>query len=243
MMNVETFVDLIAKCTKRSKSTKHAGLQTVVLNACNSGTTAKRLYEVTSIPSIGTSGLITDKTARTFSKQFWSDIFAGRTVTEAFEKAKPCVDLATSKTMSESRQFHLYHAKRGATITQLTQAIRNSDSVFLDKIVLNAPELLTASLNSYGEHFMTLAVKCGNKNAVHVGIELGLVNQLKSGADTTPLHTAVYYGWLEIIIMLLSSDGVKPKLVSRGGCQLLPDGHLRRRGAERATPSDLWCSC
>lgn len=219
-MNTEAFVSLLAKyATKRRKSTNHAGLRLVLLNACNSATTAKKLNEVTSIQSIGASGRITDDAARAFSKQFWSDVFAGRTVSEAYEKAKTHVDLAAAGETSESGRYHLYNAAGEA---RLAHAVCNYDVALLKRIVAMAPQLLNFPLNSHGESFMTLAAKYGNKNAITVGVQSGLVNQLKDGDNprgvhTTPLHTAMYYGQLETMIMLLSSDDIKSHLVSRGG--------------------------
>ena len=118
---------------------------------------------------------------------------------------------------------------------RLAFAVRKRDALLLDKIVTKAPHLLKSPLTVHGERFMTLAAKYGNKYAVRVGIKFGLVNQLKLGAATTPLHTAAYYGQLEIMSMLLKCDGVNPALVSRGGVRFFQmtvngaEAHKKRR--------------
>ena len=120
-------------------------------------------------------------------------------------------------------------------IARLAFAVRKCDARLLDEIVTEAPHLLTSPLTYHGERFMTLAAKYGNKHAVQVGMEFGLVNQLKLGVHTTPLHTAAFYGQLEIMTMLLSSDGVNPNLVSRGGVRFFQmtvngaEAHKKRR--------------
>lgn len=73
-----------------------AGLRTlklVVLNGCTTHDQAKKLHEAGILAVVGTSREISDAAARDFTLQFYSNLLADQTVTDAFDKA--CHAVAT----------------------------------------------------------------------------------------------------------------------------------------------------